>query len=722
MYIEKINITAFAGLSDFELNLENGLNVVEGNNESGKSTICDFIHFIFYGFSGKGDRERHLNFVSGTAEGSLVLCLDEKKYRIERRVVGSKEAVGIFDLDDGSSCFEGKIPGEVFFRLPEKLFASTVFVGQTSGRRIDGKETSEAVENLLFSADEAVSVKKSLQALDKARTVLMHKNKKGGRIIELDDEITELNEKFISASQASGEIISVEGTLKEEKERLANDERQLDELKTALEEFEILEIRRRNKKLKELELKYQEIVAEYEVFRKENTSGDFFPDAKYLENLKSCGEEIARADRHVKEIEGSLDTLNREMKERQADKDSIAQQRNSEKSSLSSKRSIALSAGIICCLLFLVAASATVLVFLGKNIAFGVLLAITTLLLFVGFVFGLIVSSKCFSEIKKLEREDEEKEDIYLARFEYIREELEKARNEKKQYKTILDDLCGKWGISPTAKAFNALKEVLDKNEALTREMELRRVAYISLKTESEEKSAYEPEDEGREISLPKNFDPKECKRRYTFLVAKVKIETDSIHKKEIALAQMTASAVSPSEILEKMTALEYERKLLSEKCNAYIMAYEKLEEASIKMRAAISPKLSQSASDFMGAVTDGKYSEIGVDGGFSLSFRPKTSGDGRITKGEEFMSAGTSDAAYVSLRLSLASLLCGGEKLPPMIFDESFSRLDDERLSNMLKLLSASGTQIIILSSFSRESELVSGQDRIKLNTIKLG
>ncbi len=720
MYIEKINITAFSGLSDFELKLEDGLNVIEGNNESGKSTICEFIHFIFYGFSGKSDREKHLNFASGTAEGSLVLCLDEKRYRIERRVVGNKENVGIFDLDDGSRSFEGKIPGEVFFKLPEKLFASTVFVGQTTGRRIDGKETSEAVENLLFSADEAVSVKKSLQALDKARTVLMHKNKKGGRIVELDDEISELNSRYVSAAQTNREIISVEGNLNEEKEKLASHEGQLEELQTALDGFEILEIRRRNKKLKELELKYREIVAEYDVFKKENTKKDFFPDAKYLENLKSCGEEIARADRHVKEVEGSLEALNSEMKERQTDEE--AERRKAEKSRLSSRRSIALSAGIICCLLFLVAASASVLVFLGKNIGFGVILAIVTVALFVGFVYGLMVSAKCFSEIKRLEREDEEKEDVYLARLEYIREELEKARNEKKRYKTVLDDLCGKWDFSPTAKALNDLKDVLDRNEEFARETELRRVAYISLKTESEEKSAYEPEDDGREISLPKDFDPKECKRRHTFLTAKVKIETDSIHKNEIALTQMKASAVSPVEILEKMTALEYERKALSEKYDAYIMAYEKLEEASQKMRSAISPKLSRTASSLMETVTDGKYSEIGVDSGFSLSFRPETAGGGRITMGEEFMSAGTSDAAYVSLRLALASLICGEDRIPPMIFDESFSRLDDERLLNMLKILSLRGTQIIILSSFSRETELVSGEAQIKLNAVKLG
>lgn len=286
----------------------------------------------------------------------------------------------------------------------------------------------------------------------------------------------------------------------------------------------------------------------------------------------------------------------------------------------------------------------------------------------------------------------------------------------------MLDDLCGKWEITPSAKSFEELKAVLDRDGELARETERRRVAYVNLKSEAEEKSAYEPEDDGAEIVLPKGFDPKESKRRHSFLSAKIKLDTEKLHKDEIRLAQLTAVEALPAELLEKITALQYEREALSEKCDAYVMAYEKLEEASLKMRAAISPKLSETAGTLMSAVTNGKYPEIGVDSVFSLTFRPETGNGGRMTKGEEFMSAGTSDAAYVSLRLALATLICGADRLPPMIFDESFSRLDDERLGNMLKLLAASRSQIILLSSLSREAELAGADGKIKFSAVKLG
>ena len=226
MYIESVYAVSFGSLKNVSLDLTSGMNIVEGRNESGKSTFGELIRFIFYGFSGKADRENHLSFSTGIAEGSAIINCGGKRYRIERRCVGAKDSLSVIDLDDGSSCFAGKVPGEVFFRLPAKLFTSTVFVGQTAGRRIDGRETSEAVENLLFSADESVSAKKSLQILDKGRVSLLHKNGKGGRLYTVDGEIGKLKEDFEAASRSNGEMISLRGSTAELSERLETEQRQ----------------------------------------------------------------------------------------------------------------------------------------------------------------------------------------------------------------------------------------------------------------------------------------------------------------------------------------------------------------------------------------------------------------------------------------------------------------------------------------------------------------
>ena len=49
MKLNKIYISAFGGLKDFTLDLCDGLNVIYGNNEDGKSTVAVFIKAMFYG-------------------------------------------------------------------------------------------------------------------------------------------------------------------------------------------------------------------------------------------------------------------------------------------------------------------------------------------------------------------------------------------------------------------------------------------------------------------------------------------------------------------------------------------------------------------------------------------------------------------------------------------------------------------------------------------------
>ena len=694
MYIESVYAVSFGSLKNVSLDLTSGMNIVEGRNESGKSTFGDLIRFIFYGFSGKADRENHLSFSTGIAEGSAIINCGGKRYRIERRCVGAKDSLSVIDLDDGSSCFAGKVPGEVFFRLPAKLFTSTVFVGQTAGRRIDGRETSEAVENLLFSADESVSAKKSLQILDKGRVSLLHKNGKGGRLYTVDGEIGELKEDFEAASRSNGEMISLRGSTAELSERLETEQRQSETINKNLAGHRMLEIRARRKRLEDAERDYREIVAEADAFRKENTRNGFFPDREYARQLEECAGAIANAEARRKEADNLLKKLERERDAAVADRDSAEKKRNAEKSALGAKKATAIAAAGVCILFFIIAAAATVLMFLGKS-ELWILLAAVSLLSFAGMVTGFVFSGRISGRLKELAGVGSDPVGMFSAQLELIRPQFDRATEERDKYRGTLDTLCRKWGMQTTSTALNELREVLKRDEELTAETEKRRVAYVGLKTEDEELSRGEPEDDGSEITLPAGFDFKDATRKAQFLSAKLK--------------------------LERRTAREYEREALEEQYRAYVLAFDSLNSASEKMRGEIAPRLTEMSGKLMGAVTHGKYDELGVDSGFSLSFRPETGNGGRITKGEEFMSAGTSDAAYVSLRLALAMLICGEDRLPPMFFDESFSRIDDTRLAAMLKILSASGAQTVIFTSLDREKE-IADRESIDCGYVRLG
>ena len=74
-----------------------------------------------------------------------------------------------------------------------------------------------------------------------------------------------------------------------------------------------------------------------------------------------------------------------------------------------------------------------------------------------------------------------------------------------------------------------------------------------------------------------------------------------------------------------------------------------------------------------------------------------------------ENVSSGTMDQVYLALRLAAAKLLQGSSSGFPLIFDDSFTQYDDERLKTALEwLASVYGGQIIIFTCHRREAQML--------------
>lgn len=711
MYIESISITRFAGLSGVSLDLTQGLNVLEGNNESGKSSIAECIRFLLYGFQGKADRERYFGLTETAASGSLVLSDGERRFRVERKAVGNKESCEIYDLASGGRVFENAVPGELFFGIPAGLFVSTVFVGQTGGGRIDGRTTAEAVDNLLFSASEGINIKKTLKRLDEARIELLHKNGKGGKIYEMENALSALRSRLCAAEENSGELLMLEAELSDLTVQLESESRKLEEVEKRLADYRLSEIRKRDLRLASLEGHYQELTEAIRIHRAAYTRNGFFPDAAYLENLRECGAELARCDETIREIEGNLEKLNRQIEAVRAEHDALKRGDEEKKARLTFKRGTALAVAILGCVLFLFCAAVTAVLFLTAKPTQGQWTAIGAVLFLGTMIGGFVLTSRYATAIRMLVRESDGREEVLLEKLDWLREDLQDAKTERENYKTILDDLSRKWNLIPTAKALTELKTVLEEDRRLEHEQEKARVVYVQMKTEVESARQTEPEDDGRTIVLPERFDPKDTERRRTLIAELIRSKTEIRHKRELRHAELSASAESPAVLSAAIRDREAELAVATKKYRAYALAAAQLAKASETMRAAVSPRLADTAGHWMAAVTDGKYGELGVDGGLAMTFRPEIAEGERTTAAEMYMSAGTADVAYVSLRLALASLLCG-DNLPPMLFDESFARLDDIRLGNMLRLLAISGGQVLLFSSCGREAALLQAND----------
>lgn len=719
MYIESLQITSFAGISGYELSLSDGVNIVRGDNEAGKSTIAEFIRYVLYGFNGKSDRERYLGFSSNAVVGSIVIRDGEKKYRVERKTVGTKDSAAVYDLETGSACYEGKIPGEVFFGMPAGLFASTAFVGQTGGSRINGKDTSELLDNLLFAADEGVNVKKALKRLDDERVSLLYKNKKGGKIYELENKLSQLDTRAEKARNDGKELLSIENKLRDNDATLESDRVIRDKFASSIDDYQLSKSRESKARLKQLEENYRRATDALAEHKAAHTRKNFFPDAVYLQSLRDCAGEVANCDTRIESVERRLENLNREMEINRREREEALRKNNEKKKKVVSKRGIVATLGVVCLILLLVSAASCAWMFISGSRGAGTALGVVSVACLGGMIGSFSLVKKMSDTIRELETEALVTDDGYEAKLDIIRGDLEEHKSERAKYVKALNDLCARWDIKYSRAVLTDMVEVINTANRLETEAEHARIAYVQMKSEAEERRPYEPIDDGRDINVPEDFDYRDADRKLKLAEESIRLKEGIKHNLEVRRAELSATTEHPYEVDEIIKSTQAEKAALSERLTAFSLAYSMIETASDNMRRSVSPRLSRGASEKMASLTDGKYDEIGVDGEFSLTFRPH-SGAGKVTRGEGFMSAGTSDITYVSLRLSLSELISGGKKIPT-VFDESFSRLDDNRLANMLMLLAGEKSQVIVLTSNGREEEILKNKG-ISHNYINLG
>ena len=82
MLILEVKVKHFGLLDYFEVKFGDKLNVIEGSNESGKSTLAAFIRFMLYGFTpdpaGLEERRKRTSWETGTAEGEMTVLVKGK--------------------------------------------------------------------------------------------------------------------------------------------------------------------------------------------------------------------------------------------------------------------------------------------------------------------------------------------------------------------------------------------------------------------------------------------------------------------------------------------------------------------------------------------------------------------------------------------------------------------------------------------------------------------
>ena len=237
MKINKIQINGFGNIANKSLDFSDGINLIHGSNESGKSTMVHFVKAMFYGVNknkaGKtfSEVERFRPWNDNDFSGKIEYIHDNKKFlayrdfnRNNSKVFDEEgnEITALFNKDKS----RGVELGFTHLGVDEDTFFNSVFISQGNSF-VDTNERNSVIQkitNIIQSGDESVSYDKAKQKLhkfllDEVGTERTH-NKPINTVTREIETVEKMRDSLISNKTKKEDIVNRKQVIEEKLENL----------------------------------------------------------------------------------------------------------------------------------------------------------------------------------------------------------------------------------------------------------------------------------------------------------------------------------------------------------------------------------------------------------------------------------------------------------------------------------------------------------------------
>lgn len=699
MKIKNIKVNAYGNIENKDINLEEGINIIHGANESGKSTLLNYIISIFYGISrnkdGKAlsDYEKYKPWNSNEFSGRISYKLENgEKYEIFRDFNKKNPKIYNDKLEDISDRFEtDKKDGSKFFieqmGIDKQMYLSTVVSTQEEVRLNEKNQNMliQKIANLAGTGEDNVSYKKALIKLQEKIRDEIGTNKTSQKPINIiEKEIVEINNKIVETEKYRNRKYEIDA----EKEQILSELKELEQQKQILQELQNsmkseeetknrLEIREKNRK--------DNIAKINELTNQKNT-------------INAESERVQSAKNHLQDIikghKENIEKLNSEIEKIANEKEETQEK---EKPSISFIIiTVVLAIALICSIILI------------KNYIVSGILGVA---LIANIVFYVINKNKQkvnkaklrekINQEKQYKREklENQKQQI-IANVNTTEKELEKQEEEEKQVNSELSMLKGQIIL-------------LEKNnEKITEEIEQDNKAIKEESNKNKQQIIEKYKD--------KNINDLLYINDYQNYISKIE-ETINNNRIRIKGLEIEYNTIVPQ--LDEMVVLEEKREAdkeklaeLREKESIINIAIENLMDAYEEMKTTITPKFTKNLSESIQKISSNKYNKVTINDENGMIIENNRGEYVEAIK----LSTGTIDQLYLALRLSMIDEL-SKENLP-IILDESFAYSDNNRLKNMLQYLTSelNNHQTIIFTCTDREQKMLEAMN-IPYNVVEL-
>lgn len=699
MKIKNIKVNAYGNIENKDINLEEGINIIHGANESGKSTLLNYIISIFYGISrnkdGKAlsDYEKYKPWNSNEFSGRISYKLENgEKYEIFRDFNKKNPKIYNDKLEDISDRFEtDKKDGSKFFieqmGIDKQMYLSTV-VSTQEEVRLDEKNQNmliQKIANLAGTGEDNVSYKKALIKLQEKIRDEIGTNKTSQKPINIiEKEIVEINNKIVETEKYRNRKYEIDA----EKEQILSELKELEQQKQILQELQNsmkseeetknrLEIREKNRK--------DNIAKINELTNQKNT-------------INAESERVQSAKNHLQDIikghKENIEKLNSEIEKIANEKEETQEK---EKPSISFiVITVVLAIALICSIILI------------KNYIVSGILEVAIIANIVFYVINKnkqkVNKAKLREKINqekqyKREKLENQKQQI-IANVNTTEKELEKQEEEEKQVNSELSMLKGQIIL-------------LEKNnEKITEEIEQDNKAIKEESNKNKQQIIEKYKD--------KNINDLLYINDYQNYISKIE-ETINNNRIRIKGLEIEYNTIVPQ--LDEMVVLEEKREAdkeklaeLREKESIINIAIENLMDAYEEMKTTITPKFTKNLSESIQKISSNKYNKVTINDENGMIIENNRGEYVEAIK----LSTGTIDQLYLAFRLSMIDEL-SKENLP-IILDESFAYSDNNRLKNMLQYLTSdlNNHQTIIFTCTDREQKMLEAMN-IPYNVVEL-
>ena len=747
MIFKELGLLNFGKFEDKKIELQDGINLIYGVNEGGKSTITNFIDGIFYGFSRDSlarkvrDElfEKSRPWTSNLYRGYIILNDGEEDYRISRDF--DKDEVSILNLNTGEDLSNDERnflysripqPGVIFFELNRKIYKSSFYLGQRLSQFEDdaSDELQARINNFSISEDENLDLTKVIEKMQTDLYNLGTKRRKSSEIGRFYDDLEKI-------SKDKANFISLKETYKNSIEDYKLSKDKLKNLEYKLKGRKLFELETLKAKLKECQTDESNGENDYKLSELERAieiNKELGIYSSILDDLLSTEQENFEVDLDLEEDYKRYKEINREIQ--------VLNENNySKEMEIISWDIKNLEREIF----------KYILKFMSSMIIGGAVIFIS--LYFKKYLIS-IVSILFFTysyfRIVKF-RENKDLLNRLKNKYQDYRIKSQEKTLIKKEFDKEISEILNKYGArekKELSELFDSKLQEIFKNisrNEYTREL----MKKNSLEIEDTKKKILEHEENLENIfnkygvqnikDLKILFHYKKDDNRiseYKYRIEKLEKENlsgdlykeenieeiqEKIDKEKNNILNLEGSLKTldesleklrvlderSCEITEKLEKLEYKKELLE-------LSIEKMEDFVKSKRKNTLPLLKKEISQYLSCMTHGKYEEILIDDTFGIRVYDKDIED---YVDLDSLSMGTIDQIYLAFRLSISKII--SDKEIPLVLDSHFDSYDDKRLKESLKMLE-SQQQVLIFTSTNREKEILD-KNNMTYNLIKI-